>query len=197
MIDFLLQLFVKDPIKGVLAALLLGVCWLSYHLARREYARRETQLTEFKKDLTKIERNMSAHMHSTRSALETHSENMGKATKAINGDMQRIQAAAFEMKSELLQKIGEVQEAAMKLAYDTKTLAQVGQMAAEKLEERFEIIRTIKDEIKTLHGKVYRLEETSGDFRVTVAKHEERHRQIAQALDSQRKQLDDLRGRKQ
>lgn len=136
-----------------------------------------------------VERDLSI----TRTALTNHREDMGKATKAINGDMLKIKENIFELKRELLVKVDEAQLQVANLEREARALAHVLELTTEKFEAKFGKIIQFKEELAAAHGKIIRLEESQGAFKIDIVKHQQWFGEVGKALKAQKAELDALR----
>ena len=80
---------------------------------------------------------MRAQMLETRKEMQTHSENMGKATKAINGDMLQIRENIFLLKQDVMDKIEVLKGFTAELQRRNETLAHQLNLTTDKFEEKF------------------------------------------------------------
>jgi chromosome segregation ATPase len=188
-VEQIISLFVDDPMKAI------AVCsvFLASFLAVALYKRLKKDFQGFESKMDRYETAIEHHATETKKALATHSENMGRATKAINGDMLKIKESVFELKRELVLKLDEARAHVAHLERQTLAMSQALLLTTEKFDEKFGRIIEFKKEIETLHGKVLRLEESSGSIRIDIVKHTEWFGQIAKTLKAQKAELDELR----
>lgn len=184
--------FIQDPTKGIA----LGAVFLASYFIVADRKRRESDFKSFEGKLSVWEKSTHDNMSSTRSALSKHSEDMGKATKAISGDMLQIKESIFELRQGLLTKIEELREFASKLERDTRSVAQSFDITVEKFDERFGRVIQLREEINIAHGKIIQLEEKTGQFHVNIAKSDKRFQQIASALALQKTEIEKLQKRR-
>lgn len=160
-----ISLFMNDPIKGAAVGLLILVAWF----IKRDYARRDSQFTAFQDKLARWETSVKHHMKETVTSLRTHSDDLGKATKAVNGDMLKIREQFFELKTELIDKIEEQRHFASHLERHAQALAQTMDLTIEKFEEKFGRLIHFKKELELAHGKIIKIEEANGKATVDIA----------------------------
>jgi len=141
---------------------------------------------------------MEKHMTETKRALNKHSEDMGKATKAMNGDMLKVKESMFALKQEVMDKIEEMKNFAAYLERETRAMAQALELTTEKLDEKFGRIIEIKKELEMLNGKVIRVEENQGKFHIEIIKTKERLEAAGRLLQNQQEEISRIKkGRQQ
>lgn len=188
--DKLVELFISNPLSAISVVMFALLAWF----IKRDYARRENQFKRFGATFSNWEKELATQAAKTKTALSLHSEDMGKATKAINGDMLEIKKEFFQLKQELFEKMGEAQNAVSHIEREAKALIHGLQMAVEKLEGKFGKVSEYKEEIEKTWGKIYSLEENTGKLEETVNKgHRNNFRALAKALKSQQSEIETLK----
>lgn len=187
--EAIISMFVTDPLKAI------AVCavFLATYLIISAKKRLEKDFQGFENKLSVYERSIEFHASETRKALATHSDHMGRATKAINGDMLKIKENIFELKRELIQKVDEARAQVASIEREAKAIAHALQLTTEQFEVKFGRIIEFKKELETAHGKIIRLEEASGTFKIDIVKHREWFGQVGQTLKAHKAELDQLR----
>lgn len=187
--EAIISMFVTDPLKAI------AVCavFLATYFIIAAKKRLEKDFQGFENKLSVYERSIEFHASETRKALAVHSDHMGRATKAINGDMLKIKENIFELKRELIQKVDEARAQVASIEREAKAIAHALQLTTEQFEVKFGRIIEFKKELETTHGKIIRLEEASGTFKIDIIKHREWFGQVGQTLKAQKAELDALR----
>lgn len=191
--EAIITMFATDPLKAI------AVCavFLATYLIIAAKKRLENDFKGFETKLSVYERSIEFHASETRKALAVHSDHMGRATKAINGDMLKIKENIFELKRELIQKVDEARTQVASIEREAKAIAHALQLTTEQFEVKFGRIVEFKKELEIAHGKIIRLEEASGSFKIDIVKHQEWFGRIGQTLKAQKAEIDELRTRTQ
>lgn len=176
----LFQMIIESPVRA-LAFVLMLACVALLEIIRRSFFKR---IEDNEKKLETFERSIGSHFKQTRVALASHSDDLGKATKAVNGDMLQIQKEVFTLKSDLLQRTVELETYARQLEHRTAGLAQVFQGTVDNFDLKLAHIVNLRKELESLHGKVLHIEENSGQFRITIGKLSEQMSAVAIGLKS-------------
>lgn len=138
-------------------------------------------------------RSMGQHMRETRYALNEHQESMGKASKAINGDMLRIRESVFELKQDINTQIESLKVWAGELERGVeKNAHQVG-MAIEAFDEKIAFVVRLQNQIADIHGKIILIEKDAATQRWTVEKHNEHFERVAKLLKHHKAEIDRLK----
>lgn len=184
-----ISMFATDPLKAI------AVCavFLATYFIIQAKKRLEKDFNGFEKKLEVYDRSFEHHARETRKALSEHQDAMGKATKAINGDMLKIKENLFELKRELIVKVEEARAQVASLERESKAMSHALSLTTEQFEAKFGRIIEFKKELETAHGKIIRLEESQGGFKIDVVKHREWIGQIGQTLKAHKAELDALR----
>lgn len=147
----------------------------------------------FESRLAQWEISVSGHMSETRRSLAHHSDDLGKATKAINGDMQKIKESVFELKQDLLSRIESMREIAGHLERQVKMLAVAVKTTTERFEEKYGKIVELRQALDEGYGKIIRLEGSAKSVREELIKHEEWFRKIAKTLTDHKDDLSKIK----
>jgi len=116
-----------------------------------------------------LKSNESKQLSLTRS-LNTHSENMGKATKAINGDMLAIKNSIFSLKKELNDELQKVQNQSSEIARGFETLATRFELASEAFDQRYGRLINLELRTQNNEGKILLIEKQNGNFALSTSK---------------------------
>lgn len=187
LVSLLTDLMKSDPMKALAVSAIILCAILFVELKRRfghDILRFESSLDGFGKKMSFWESEIRKHMGQTGKDLLKHSEDMGKATKAINGDMLKIQENVFDLKSSIKMEVESLKENAAALHRDFLAIAQKVDLSVEALHNRFGSVIQIKKELEMQLGKIIQVEENNGKNAVRIAKHDEHFTTIGHTLES-------------
>lgn len=109
-------------------------------------------------------------MQQTRSQLQKHSEDMGKMTKAVQGDFLKIQEKIFDLRQELVLEVEKVKT----LSGDTTralTLAhEITKLSIDGLNEKLGRIILIEKDINVFKVQIEKVQESVGQNKLEVVK---------------------------
>lgn len=97
-----------------------------------------------------------------RKALNENMDAMGKATKAINGDMLKIEKSVFEIKKEINDDIEFLKGKSSDINRDFQDLGQRLELAIEAFDERYGRFVQFGERLREQESKVYLLEQSTG-----------------------------------
>lgn len=186
-----LKLFTSDPIRAIAICAIFVATYFILAFKKnleKQFKSFETQMDDWTGTIKK-------HMTDTRSELKTHSENLGKATKAINGDMNTIERSVFNLKKDVLERTAQLQQFAVELESETQKLSQVFATNVDRFELKLGQIVELKKELATAYGKIERLEGTTGELRILIGKHKDHLKAAGKILKHHQSQLDALKRR--
>lgn len=194
-IPFFIGLLKSDPMKAVVVMLMLLCGAMFLELKRRfskDITRFETNLSDFTKKLNAWETEIRIHTKQTGTYLLKHSDDMGKATKAINGDFLKVHESFLNMKENVISEIEKLKTFAAALERQFLLIAQKCDLTVESIEAKFGRIIEIKKDLQILNGKVLLIEENNGKNTIRVAKHDEHLGNIAKTLTETKTTLQNL-----
>jgi hypothetical protein len=142
-------------------AVIVGLLELIRRVAFERFRLHEARLIGYEKSFTE-------NLKQTRVVILRHSDDMGKATKAINGDMLMIQEKVFGLRQDFVQKSSELAIFGRELEQKTIALAHVFEANVEKFDAKLAHIINLRKELATLTGKVEQVETATGQFRITM-----------------------------
>lgn len=193
----LADLLLDSPVRFLVVIVVLAMFALIVLLARIVAKHFTSEFSSFKTKMDVWERSIEMHMRETKRALTSHSTDLGKATKAVNGDMLKIEKAVFEMRTDTLGKIAEAGATAVKLEAETKALARVFTSTVDNFDQRLAHIVNLRKELAALHGQITRVQTESGEFRVlhgkVVEKFEGQVGTIAKALKKHQDEIEQIK----
>lgn len=128
----------------------------------------------------------------TRDSLKSHSDDMGKATKAINGDMLKIQKNIFTLEQDLNRKVESVVNEAAAIARDFESLSNQLKLGIESFDARYGRVLELHSRFDELNGKIIIIEEKTAKVLKTSNEHSEAFNQTKQILKKMRTELNGL-----
>jgi hypothetical protein len=175
----LLSAISQDPRHAVFILSIL----LAGYLLKIFLDRLRQDFNRFENKMAKWEISMAEHMTNTQMGLATHSADMGKATKAINGDMLRIKDNLFELKQGLLDKIQSVRDFTNNLEQEFRAVAINMKATTDRFEDRFGGTVELKQELDDAYTRITVLESDVKLLRERGDKHTEWFEKVARSLD--------------
>lgn len=185
----------NDPVKAIAVILILICGVLFFTLNRRiekDLNRFDDRFETFDSKMNVWESSIHRHMLDTGKQLIIHSENMGKATKAINGDFLRVHEAFLQMKEVTSTEIEKLKNVCGALERSFLLIAQKCDLSVEKIDEKFGRIIELKKNIDTLNGKVLRMEESTGQDHGKVLMQDKAFDDVKSILASHKAVLEQL-----
>ena len=105
---------------------------------------------EFKRrmedDNTSLTRRFQKQMESTRKLIRVHTDNMGRATKSINGDMLEIKEQFVNFKDQVFDITQDMKNQQAEMQRQSEMLTTRMELAMEKYEARTESLRKMLSE---------------------------------------------------
>jgi len=179
----------SDPLKAVIVILLCVVVWF----IQEDFSRRKKQFESFEAKLEYWEETFQKKLSETRTALRLHSEDLGKATKAVNGDMIQIKEHIFSLKETLIDQIEFLKSESAKLERQLILSVQKHELASEKFEQKLESVKNIKSELEETKGKIILIDTETKQAKVMLERHHEYFQKTAKALKAQKDELDAIK----
>lgn len=195
LVPFVIGLLKSDPVKAVVVVLLFLCVALFLELKKRfthDLTRFEKTLGTFTTKMGYWEERISMHTAETGKSLLRHSEDMGKATKAINGDFLKIHEAFLAMKQQTIDEIEKLKSFSATLERQFLLIAQKCDLSVDAINEKFGRIIEIKKNLETLNGKVILIEENVGKQSTRMAKHEEHFTTVGNTLANHKSALEQI-----
>lgn len=103
--------------------------------------------------MSKIKATDSA-MESLHKKLTAHEESMGKAGKAIHGDMLEVQKEFNKLKVDFSDKIIEVNKQMSNLKIEANELVSSLKMSTERFDDKYNRISEVEGEVKAVKEKI-------------------------------------------
>lgn len=187
--DKIAEIVLADPIKAVAV---IAVALVLYFI-KRDYQDREVQFKGFEDRLKSWDKSIYSHMRETRDTLIRHSDDMGKATKAVNGDMLKIKETVYELKHDVHEELISTKNLLAAVQRDTDMMTTRLEYAIKTFDDKYGRVIDFKRDLDLMIGKVTKLEESTGELQIKNIKHQENMSQVAQALNVQQSQIEQLK----
>ena len=186
MID-VLGLFEVNPIKAIaVCAMLLCVLLITYIVKRTLKS-----FDGYEKRIDLATTSIESHMVETGKTLKSHSVDLDKATRSINGDIVRIEKSVFSLKKDVLEKTSELKEFASKLERETRSLAHMFELNIDKFDQKLAHIVNLKKEIEMFSNKIIHIEENTGKLHTLLVNQDQKIKDFGRVL---KKHDEDIKG---
>lgn len=114
----------------------------------------EDKINSFISDVTDLTEKAERKQQRLETALSDHSTNMGKATKAINGDMLEIKKSVFTLRKEIALEIKVLKDEASIVSREFESLRSRMEITVEKFDQRYGDLIKLKNEVEENLGKI-------------------------------------------
>lgn len=186
---------VSNPNAAVSFLAVLLAAFLGY-LLYRQWEKRSTKLEEnfssAEARFTIQSKSMENYLAETRRDLTSHRDDLGKASKAIAGDMLKVNERIFDLKQEISNQVGELRKftseihRTMVLAHDTSKIA------IESLNEKLGRIIIIENKIATFEQLITKVQHNGGQNTTDILKHRAWFADVGKTLAAQKTRLETL-----
>lgn len=187
MIKELLGLINSHPEHAVTILALAFVGFILYLVSKFAIKQIVHHFNAFSEKQAKWEVLIAGHMSDTRKAMATHSEDLGKATKAVNGDMLEIKESVFDLKKELLDRGQELRDLVSKVQHEVKLQAVGVNALAERFEAKYGGIIELRGDLEQAFGRIVQIEDTQQasqrQTRQELLRHTDLFRKAAKSLN--------------
>jgi chromosome segregation ATPase len=128
----------------------------------------------------------------TRKDLALHREDMGKASKAIAGEMLKTKEKIFELKQEISSQVDEIRRFSAEVHRSMVLANETAKVAIENLNEKIGRVIVIEDKMATMESLITKLNVHSGENKTEIIKHRSWFEQVAKNLATQKDRLENL-----
>lgn len=191
----LLTTLLNNPssILTILALLVAGFLgWLIFIIVKH-------QIKEFKNSVENVGVQMNAAQNAfsnrfseVTKSLNTHSNDMGKMTKAVQGDFLKMQEKLFNLRQELVQEIEKVKHLSTETTSALKLANEITKLSIEGMNEKLGKIIVIEKEIEIFKGQFPKMQEGIGQARLEVVKNTSQIATLTNLLQDTRTKLGQL-----
>ena len=206
----MIELIIDNPLQTltivsftVCSGLFVGFSWFAWHLYQmhrdevarqagaleKSDARAESNMARMENTLAQFEMSFAKAMSETRTALLTHSSDLGKATKAISGEMLKVRDQVMSLKEDLGQRIDKLREYTLEFEQSIEAMSASVAKVMHNFDEKFGGVKQLSEKLEETFGRIIHLEETS-------EKYAQMFRSAAQAINVHKERLGKLEGKK-
>ncbi len=195
MIEWIFETLFKNPMQAALVVAILIACWL----ARELFKNFKSEVLDLKKSAGEVGQQMYAHRNATskqflehKAMLDAHKDDMGKFTKAVQGELLKTTERLFELKQEMTRELLNLRAMATDTERNMKLANEVSKLAIESLNEKLGRVILIEKTIETYGAQITKLQEGNGQASADIGKHQQWFASIGEALKFQKAQLQKL-----
>lgn len=193
--EWLFDLLFKNPMQAIAVVAIICACWFAKEL----FNKFKEEVRELKKSGGEVHQQMIAHRNAVaksfqqyREMLDEHKGDMGKATKAIQGDLLRAGERVFELKQEMTRELINLKAMAVDTESNMKLANEVSKLAIENLNEKLGRVILIEKSLDIYGAQIAKLQEGTGKHTIDISKHQQWFATIGEALKAQKTQLQKL-----
>lgn len=196
----LITFVAQNPSSFLIVVSLALACLFAYLL----FQNFKTQITKaseaaesFTDKMDAIKISLENKLQATNLLLNSHREDMGKATKAINGDMLLMKEKVFELKQDLISEIEKTKYLSQETGRNLELARETSKLAIDSLNEKLGRVILIEKSLETYGSQITKLQEGVGRGVTDQARNDQWFSSVAQALKAHKAQLEELkRGQK-
>lgn len=185
----------SNPQSAVSFLAVILACFMGF-LLYRQWEKRSSQMEEsFQVTETKFEirsNSLEKAFSETRAEIHAHREDMGKATKAISGDMLKVKEKIFEMKSELADQVEDLRKFSSEIHRSMILAQETAKIAIDNLNEKLGRVIVIENKMQTFESYLTKLQESNGETKTELLKHRGWFGELAKSLKDQKSKLEAL-----
>lgn len=192
----LITFVAQNPSSFLIVVSLALACLFAYLL----FQNFKTQITKasnaaemFTDKMDMIKVSLENKLQATNLLLNSHREDMGKATKAINGDMLAIKEKVFELKQDLILEIEKTKHLSQETGRNLELARETSKLAIDSLNEKLGRVILIEKSLETYGSQITKLQEGVGRGVTDQARNDQWFSSIAQALKAHKAQLEELK----
>lgn len=135
---------------------------------------------------------IKSYVKQLETTIATHKDDMGRAAKAINGDMLKMRERLFEIRQELVAEIDKF-KSNIKASTDNLLMAQeITKITIKNYEEKLGRVILIEKDVETHKSQITALQEGVGSTKSTLSNNDRRFENIAVALEKHKKSIEAL-----
>lgn len=184
----LVKLILENPLQVVTIVALLLVGFLVIEL----YRAFKNRLGKSDEDFTENSKLIRVDLKETRHELRAVRDSLGKATKALQGEMLTVKENLFQLKTELVTEINNVKSLSTQTAHALTLANETARVSMEALNEKYGKIIHIEKLLDTHSNQITKLQESGGGHATTLAKHNGWFGDVARSLKLNKEKLDSL-----
>lgn len=146
-----------NPSAAVSLIAVLLACLMGYLL----YSQWEKRTTQSEEVLTGAEtrfnyqsKAIEKKLQETRDDLNVHREDMGKATKAISGDMLKIKEKIFELKSDITDQVDQIRKHSNEIQHSLVLANETTKLAMDNLNEKIGRVVALEKQLEVAKADI-------------------------------------------
>lgn len=170
----------------------LGFAWLLFSSFKARVDKFETAVDEAGSRINFAQNAFDLKFNELKSGLFTHSSDMGKATKAIQGDFLKMKEQLLNLKQELISEVEKVKALSLETTSSLKLANEITKLSIEGMNEKLGKIIVIEKEIDILKRQLPIVQEGIGQTRTEVIKYTSQIGSLAKHLQDTRTKLNSL-----
>lgn len=170
----------------------LGFAWLLFSSFKARVDKFETAVDDAGSRINFAQNAFDLKFNELKMALFHHSSDMGKATKAVQGDFLKMKEQILNLKQELISEVEKVKSLSIETTSSLKLANEITKLSIEGMNEKLGKIIVIEKEIDILKGQVPKFQEGLGQTRTEVVKYTSQIGSLAKHLQDTRTKLNSL-----
>ncbi len=193
--EWFLGLIFNNPMQAVTVAAIV----ISFFLARELFGKFKEEVKDLKEVAQGVGGQLTAHRTATskqflehKAMLDAHKEDMGKFTKAVQGELLKTSERLFELKQEMMRELLNLRAMATDTERNMTLANEVSKLAIQNLNEKLGRVILIEKTLDVYDGQLSKLQETTGQHSIDLHKQQQWYGSVAEALKLQKAQLQKL-----
>lgn len=170
----------------------LFFAWLLFSSFKKRVETFESAVEDAGAKINFAQNGFDIKFNELKTALFHHSSDMGKATKAIQGDFLKMKEQILNLKQELITEVEKVKSLSNETTSSLKLANELTKLSIEGMNEKLGKIIVIEKEINVLKGQVPKFQESIGQTRTEVIKYTSQIGSLAKHLQDTRTKLNSL-----
>lgn len=191
--ESLVEFITKNPGSALIAVSLALACLFAYLLFQsfKDRVRSiETILDAMVSRTEAFGESIRKDLSNLKHALYEHQDSMGKATKAINGDVLQIKEKMFEVKLELMTEVERLEKLLEQSRHNLQLANENSRMAVDTLAQKLGRVIVIEEGLRTQEQRVKEVEQRIKAGESVNDTHRKWFSAVAQTLQKHKESLD-------
>lgn len=195
MIEWLFETLFKNPMQAALIVAILVACFF----ARELFKKFKDEVFDLKKSAGEVGHQMVAHRSAVskqflehKAMFDAHKDDMGRFTKAVQGEMLKTSEKLLELKQEMVRELLNLRAMATDTERNMTLANEVSKLAIQNLNEKLGRVILIEKTLDAYGSQLSKLQETAGQHTIDLHKQQQWFGSIAEALKHQKTQLQKL-----
>lgn len=149
----------------------------------------------FSEEMKTIQRELSKDLKSFGLRIDNHKDSLGRAGKAINGDMLEIRKSAMSLRESISEEISSMKSEVFKLESKASGLAGDIKISTKEFNDKFGQLIKMNEDVETTYGKVILLEKHFDKMGTKVRFNKEAHYKTKEILKRYREEINTINDR--